>query len=570
MPVASWLACLLFAGALFPGVPVSALAQAQAQTPPPTLPGAVEQGTFAVPDLDIPDLETSFAIELPGGQDPPLGSAETLIPFEGIRIEGLSVFPQESIEALYRDRIGEEITVAALFTIAQKVSQRLRQEGYVLSYAFFEPQTVSDGVYTLTVIEGFIDRVEISGIEGGMAQRVQRTLQPVIAERPLRLGTLERAVKLVNALPGIRAKSVLRRAEETDRASTLLVSATDDPIEATMSVNNLGTGYVGPWMAKGSVTVNDTLGLGEALTLKAGSAFEPSEGWSLGADWEQTLGSNGTKLFLGTDFQRQRPGQEMRAYDITTTITSLTLEVTHPLILERENMLMVSGWIGALDLRMNYDGAKLVRDRLRAFQLSGEYAFTDPLGGVSDLSLAIRQGLPALGATRSGSTDYSRDDAVADYTVGRMHFRRWQPLLRGVTLYTYVQGQWARTPLPAPEELSVGGPTIGYGYDRGEIMGDDGIAATAELTYSLPVGRWGLDLLTPYLRYDFGAVWDKTDAVDDAQTLSSVGGGLRVQMLGGKVDMEFGYGQPLTRPPRAAGNDGGRPGRYSVEIKTNF
>ena len=188
-----------------------------------------------------------------------------------VTIEGATIYSTEQLREFYAGLVNTEVTLARLFEIASQIQQKYRADGYLLARVIVPPQTVSDGVFQLQVIEGFIDRVRIEGDIGPAKDRVQRYLNKIAERdptsgkpRPLREQDAERYLLLADDIPGISVFGVLQRGSELG-ASELVVRAERKWSDVYFLFNNAGSKFTGPmrgasWFRENAATV-----LGESV-----------------------------------------------------------------------------------------------------------------------------------------------------------------------------------------------------------------------------------------------------------------------------------------------------------------
>jgi len=186
---------------------------------------------------------------------------------------------------------------------------------------------------------------------------------------------------------------------------------------------------------------------------------------------------------------------------------------------------------------------------------------TDQLDGLNAFSLEYTRGFDAFGASEGEYPSQSRSSSVTD---GKAEFHkvtasasRRQPLGELFAVQLAVSGQRVSERMLSGEQFFVGGSEYGRAYDSGEISGDDGAAASAELQFGQFLEWPFLDSYQVYGFYDFGIVFTPENRdFGDHDSLSSAGGGIRVgftkSIFGG-----FEVAQPLTRAVSNEGNDKG-------------
>jgi len=127
-------------------------------------------------------------------------------PLFGLRhvaLTGVTAMPAADLAPAYHSYLGKKVSQADLAKIAEALSDRYRAAGYHLSRAIVPPQDVNAGRIQVKVIEGAITDLVLKG-DNLDVFGIRALLDPVLAERPAKLATLERQLLLINDLPGAR------------------------------------------------------------------------------------------------------------------------------------------------------------------------------------------------------------------------------------------------------------------------------------------------------------------------------------------------------------------------------
>lgn len=511
------------------------------------LPGQVERG---IPRIDVPDLEPvmpSFSVELPGGTGPAPGAADETVAFEDALIDGVTVYGDETFEPLLAGLRGREITLEQLFGIAAAIQKRYVEDGYFLSFAYLPPQTVDDGNYRIQVVEGYVASVTVEGSSPGHRARVRDLLDGLAGQRPARLGTVERALLLADDLNGITVSGTLRPAETGTGASDLLVAVSHDRVEIGMGLNNRGSKYTGPWQFVVSAGVNSLAVVGDAVRaeLLATSVFREQRYGRL--EYDLPVLDTGARLTFSVAGSLSEPGYDLDQFDTTSKTFQTGIGLSYPILRRRRYSLEASVDFSSTNVRVKFGEDEVFFDRLRTlgFTLIGQEAGF--LAGRTAVVWRYLQGVDVFDASSSDTGLTSRADAVQTARRTTLDISRLQRVHGDLSLLVQASGQYAFDPPAASEEFSVGGEDFGRAYDDGEIVGDHGVAALAELRYDQDVGVFGLESVQPYGFYDVGITWDQDRSVSDRRdTLTSAGFGLRADMAFGlSASLEF--AKPLTR-----------------------
>src|SRR5579872_6859619 len=90
-------------------------------------------------------------------------AAKIKFKLNNIILDGNHVYSTAQLQALYQHDLHQTITVGELFNIVQKITNYYRNNGYILSRAILAPQHVKNGVVHITILEGYVDKVNVTG-----------------------------------------------------------------------------------------------------------------------------------------------------------------------------------------------------------------------------------------------------------------------------------------------------------------------------------------------------------------------------------------------------------------------
>jgi hemolysin activation/secretion protein len=538
-----------------------AAAEAAAQAPPGVLPAGVDPARLPreapVPQPPPAAATPEPAIPAQPGIGPPPGAEQVRFRLTALAIEGVTAYRPEQLRPLYARHLGQVVSVADLFAIAEAITERYRADGYLISLAIVPPQRIEDGTARIQVIEGHVSAVTVEPEDAVLARRAERA---VASSRPLTLSRLERALLLLNDLPGVTAGGVIEPAPGgAVGAARLGIAAESRRVwDGFVALDNRGSRYVGPWQATVGGGVSSVLTAYDRLAFRAIGASPLRELRFLEVAYEAPVGPDGWSLF-GTAFvSRSEPGFTLAPLDTKGRAEGFSLGLAYPIIRTRAENLRASlaftpynsdnALLGRTDLTPGYE------DDIRPVRLGVTYDLADRWAGLNYLFVELSQGLDALGASAENRPNPSRPGARTTFTRLRFEANRLQPLswiTPGLGLFLAAQGQWAfGAPLVAFEQFGLGGARFGRGYDPAEISGDNGIAGLVELQYSLGFGpgMYTFDrplTVQPYLFYDAGTVTNARSGFP-AQSLASAGVGVRL-WLGDAFAATLELAKPLTR-----------------------
>ena len=504
-----------------------ALAPGQPVTAPRNLPGGIEPGR----DRPLPQAPSppqyDFTIETPSRSAVPRAVNELHFLVREIRIEGATALPADSFRPLYEPLVGQQATVSDIVAVADAIEDEYRSKGYILARAFMPPQRVTNGVFTIRIIEGFVAAVDIQGGDSGTQALVRRYFQAVIASRPLALAAIERALLLANDIPGVSVTGVLRPATETQGASDLIVTITQTPVTSGLSVDNRGAQFSGVWTLGGDVSLNGAIDAGDQLSASVAAAPSFLEKLSDQVRYRHPVGGDGAEASMSVTITHSEPGASFAPLNLITDSLAVGPRLSYPVLRTRIASLLVDGGFTVQDAKVQTAGLQFSHDQWRVADVSVSYLHSSFFGGGLGLTADLSEGLGIFGATPNGSPNLSRFSANPEFTkvTATLHYTR--PLLGPLSIAIAGEGQYAFAPLVAGEVIAFGSLPIGRGYDPGAITGDHGAGGSAELRWDEHFPEWAIQTLEPYVFYETARVWNVLSSEGASEGLASGGVGMR-------------------------------------------
>ncbi|MGE8383758.1 MAG: ShlB/FhaC/HecB family hemolysin secretion/activation protein [Pseudomonas putida] len=483
------------------------------------LPGFLDSHEYErrLPQTDLP-VDTyrpvSPNLRMPGPSADSLAwaPADTRMVLHKVRFEGGTVFPLSDLREHYQPLIGHHVTLGELQQYTERLTQRYRQEGYLLSYAYLPPQDVADGRVNVVLVEGYIRDYRVDGDIGPASDYLQQLLTQLEAERPLTRETLERYLGLAERLPGVSMEAELAMAQTADGAARLTVHGRRKPFSATVVVADSNRDDPQALLtATSNAQTRFAEQLKASLLMPAGDDQEHYQR----LDYSQYLDAAGSQLLLSASRYRSEPGTRIRlddGRDMTRERNSerYAVGLRQPVVVRPNEWMAVQGHLYAVsehveDQLDDYDTS------VRALSFEGDWRKVEG-SRLRIISAGVYQGLDYLGA-RSG----------ADYDMDFLRLRlsglqsdplsaRFQGVVSGA-LY------WSDDRLPDSERAGFGGQHFGRGYPRDQADGDKGWGVAYELNYSLRGN--GLALVQPYAAVDVAQAWHNRGPVDDAHLASA-------------------------------------------------
>ena len=542
--------CLTVVGMLFCVVDVAA---ASAQTPGDTAdPGQIRRRIEETRPKPVEPQPRPVVV--PEEAAPAAGAiAKPSFVLSAVVFEGNTVFAPGDLALLYEDFLARAITLTEVQEIAQRITKKYQDAGYVFSRAIVPPQGVQGGVLVVRVIEGYVARVRFDGAPGH-EDILAPYAEKITAVRPITLAALERYLLLINDLAGFSVRNSAVQRMDEEGAHELTVTIGYDALDGVAYVDNRGTPSVGRLQSWLSGAANSMLGLGERVQL--GFFTVPNQPRELlygELSYQQSVGSEGTMLTATASASLVDPGDDLAALDTEGQSTRYSARATHPILRSRSGTLSVSGSFDILDVGEDRQGVTNFEDHLRVFRVGLDYLRDDSWNGTTTAAVEVSQGVDILGASNAGGPELSLSDGESDFTKVTAKITRSQSIGYDFGIWAAIKGQISADPLLSAEEIALGGSEFGRAYDFSEVTGEHGVAASVELRYGKNLNREILKAFQLYGFYDFGAVWNDDAPGDGRESLASAGVGARMTFPK-SIFATVEVAKPLTRTVSTTGD----------------
>lgn len=463
-----------------------------------------------------------------------------------VSIEGATAIPQSRLASAYEPYLGRRVSHADLAQIVNAISESYRVAGFHLSRAIIPPQDAANGELRIKVIEGAITELVLKGDEAKQFG-VRTMMEPVIAERPARLATLERQLYLTTARPGISIKDTA--IEEIGSASgqfRLVLSIRTWHVFASVGVDNFGSSSVGPWQSYGTVAYNSALTPGDSVAVNLSTTPGDPRQLAFGrVAYELPVGIDGFRVGASGYYSEVRPGDFRRLDNDHVKTNSFEMHgIIAPLQSQKATVTLTAATTFTNSSEADVYGLWYA-DKIRTASFTFDGRLQDDLRGTNYLTVNFRQGLDILGASQRGGEFLSREGASGQFAAMTFWFTRYQTLSDAWSLKVAAAGQTASGPLFTSQQFYLGGLAFGRGYGSAEISGDNGLAGTAELRFDQQTSLQHLNGYQIYGFIDSGVAWNSGYQLHDGLSLTSVGGGIRLFLKDG-VQADLGVAVPLT------------------------
>lgn len=454
-------------------------------------------------------IEEAYKAELPQrslaapAKPKPAGPvSDVTVVISKFQFEGNTLIGDEELAQSVAGFVRRELKYPELEQAVTAAAGAYRKKNRI-AHAYLPPQEIKDGVVLIQIVEGVFGSARIEGAEPRRI-RSKRALAMIEASQirgtPIDSARLDRAVLLVDDLPGVSAAGTLA-AGEKPKETDLILKLLDEPLlSGSVRVDNGGARTTGYGRFIGTVNANSFLTAGErvsGMTLASDGTIygrlavkfpAGNDGWQWGA--------NGSYLVY------QIVAGEFENDDAEGTSSSFGLEVNYPWIRSRQKNLFLGASYDRKYFYNEINRAASSRYTIDSSALiaSGNLFDTWGGGGSNVANLSAVYGFANLDDSPNEATDLATTNVHGGFFVMRFLLSREQLLNDRMSVYLAYSGQVAAHNLDSSEKFYLGGMNGVRAYPANE-----GGGATAQLLTVEWRMRGPFELrIAPF--YDFGQV----------------------------------------------------------------
>ena len=482
--------------------PLAALAQAQPPTPGTVLETVPERkpAPTPAPQLVLPREEEGA---------PDRGGPR--FPVFGFAFSGNTVFPEARLRRFVERYVDMELNLFELNRAADAITRFYRDQGYPVARAIVPAQRVEDGLVHIQGVEGRLGRVVFEGNRRYSEAFLAARTEPLLREPVLTIGALERALLLLNDLPGVTARVTLEPGKEFGTTDAV-VAIQERLLEGQLQIANTGRKEVGTLRFDVGASLDNPLGLGDQLSVRSIRSQQGLFDYRR-VGYSVALLPSGLRFSGGLSDVDYRVAGDFEALGIRGTVKSTDAGFSYPLKRSRLTNLVLSAGRRRTEAEQSALGVPVSKTSIELFTASLATSWVHADSSASSLTLSFAgNGKDNVGPVAKPDALRARTDI--DYTYLTGISPRWD---------FFFHGQLVQTAGAAPdtEKFGLGGPDSVRAFRSSELRGDDGWLTQLEFRRQFSVGEVvGIGSLF----YDWGGVRNRGFAGQDK--LQGVGAGV--------------------------------------------
>ncbi|GAB6848584.1 POTRA domain-containing protein [Paraburkholderia kururiensis] len=488
----------------------------------------------ALPQINAPQKAPNVTVQVQQ-QAPQLQQllARHLTPTR-FQVEGVKSIPFDDVAKRFTPLVNHDITIGELIEVANGVTKLYQERGYALSFAFVPAQTFENGVVRVTVVEGYVSEVKVTGKPGNVEGKIRAIAEHIRADRPLRLATFERYINVLGLLPGVKVAANVPPPQNTDGATALELKVDRKPVDLSTGIDFNHPGVQGLVTA----TENGLTSLGEQLSVSALLPKGRDHQTYIAAHGAVPVGSDGLIAKIDASHYRGNPVDNpgLPSYVERTVINEkLGGSLAYPLLLSNTRSVVgtVSAYASHDEDRYHNtlnDAQYGLRSQVRVLQLQADYTGVQT-GQVRKASINVAKAFDILGASKSVDTNLpgfvQQNPVSLQFVRTGASFSQTNEWPFKIGTAISATGQYSPDTLPTSEQISFGAQRFAQGYEPGEASGDSGWAVSFEINRAFTPGFTYLRTITPYVSFDTARVYLHAGTPQPSR-LASVAFGFRI------------------------------------------
>jgi hemolysin activation/secretion protein len=542
------LAARIFACAALALPAMQSAARAQAAQGGSVVPAASAPSGSAPPSPGAPAQQTIAATKAP----------ERRVDIDAYDVDGNSILDQEAIESAVYPFLGPQRSRDDVESARKALEQAYQSRGYQSVVVEIPPQTVTNGIVKLHVVEAPIGRLRVVGSHYYLPNTIKSQAPALAPGAVPNIQVAQEQLNDVNRLPDRRVTPVLKPGQVPGTIDVDLHVTDTLPLHASAEVNNDHSPNTDPLRVIGTVHYDDLWQEGHSLSftwlrapqnVHSGQVFSASylapvwgSPWNIlvyGYQSNSDVNTLGGTNVLGNGYTVGTRGVvQLPSFDDFAQTFSFGLDFKH---------FLEGITFGTSGTNATVDYVPITA----AYNLSWVTPDANVLSQTS-----VELGTRGLGSTPA-EFENNRAFASANFIHLNEDITYTQHLPFDTLGVFHFAGQLADQPLLSSEQFAAGGLTSVRGYLQSEAIGDDGLLESNELRspsltqfFSPYLDMSAIDDWRIFGFADLAHVWilGALPGQTNAFTLESIGAGMRVGALGhltGIIDV----GLPLRSGP---------------------
>jgi hemolysin activation/secretion protein len=435
---------------------------------------------------------------------------------KSIEFDGNTVFTDEELAALVKERIGKKVSVEELEGIRKTISQHYFDQQYVNSGAVIDEQDLSKGVLLVRIVEGRLDKINVLNEgwlrSGYITSRIHREVG-----QPLNLNDLKEGLEFIRRDEKIRKiNTALVPGDELGQSHLDMIVTENKVFDVGLGISNRRPPSVGAEEAEIYFGTKNLTSLGDTLRGNYVLSQEGMDEWDVGDAGNYSLFYNlpltpwDTTLELGYNQSDYVILEEpFNSLDIESDTRMYTVALRQPIYrdLQNEFSLTLKGEHRRSDVLVSGEpfsispGSVNGQTRISALRLSPEYVYRSQqrvVAARTTFSLGLDELDPILA-----------DEFDPEYFTWMTQASWVESVSENDTLLVVkLFHQHTDDKVVSMEQFSLGGVNTIRGYRENQLIRDNAFIISPELRFPVYKDRYGKAQVYLIPFFDYGVGWN--------------------------------------------------------------
>lgn len=385
-------------------------------------------------------------------------------------------------------------TIGRLENVAADITDKLRESGFILAYAYVPTQSVDGGSVTIAVLPGSLDTITVDGNRRYSEDRLTAPFSDLMGS-PIRKTSIENSIMYLRDYPGLNTTAVFSPGRTTG-TSELTLRVTEDPFDIGFVVDNHGTESTGENRIRSELSFHNVFGRADTLTGVILQTFDPAANLYGGVAYETPLfrhdWSAGLAFSVNSFDVKGSQLSGLEELGITGDTNIASAFVSKNLVRTRRAAADLAFSVSTKAAELKNTGTP-TEDNLAvlALDFSAESVDSFGAGGINQLQLVYSQGLAdflgsmdEFGLSSNGAAS-TRPTAGGDFGKIALRYQRLQRISESLSVLLRLEGQESSDLLVSIEQFLMGGPNSVRAYPVAEFLMDKGAFGSLEFILDL-------------------------------------------------------------------------------------
>ena len=444
-----------------------------------------------------------------------------------VKIVGSTILNDVELVTISKTLEGQQVTPEQIQKVAQSITQIYADRGYLTSQAVVDPQKIVDGVVTIQVIEGRVEKIEIQGLTNTNPDYVRSRVE-LGTNTPLNTAKLEDQLRLLRADPIFsNVEASLKSGSQPDSSILVVTVKEANQFGGFAGIDNFSPPAVGSERYGGGLFFRNLSGNGDTF---AASYYGTTTGGSNQYDLSYSIPLNPMNGTLSLRYSPSNYRITQAPFDVLNIRGNNNLFDLN----FRQPLVRTSVEEFALSLGYSYQRGQTFAfndlatpfgigpepdgtSRTSIFKFGQDYTLRDLFGAWS-----LRSQF-SLGTGLFGSTNVTTPSGSFLSWLGQI--QRVQSLGTDSLLIGALDLQLSADPLLSSQQFTIGGGQSIRGFRQNARSGDNGIRFSLENRFVALRNEQNAALLQVIPFLDAGAIWNHPNNPNTLPSQNFLAGG---------------------------------------------